>query len=54
MSISEDMTSGLCCQWCGIYFEKEHGYPVLCKDCYNDDIEASRDLELKKATHEEI
>jgi len=30
---ADDMIDGLCCSWCGIYFEKEHGYPVICNDC---------------------
>jgi len=35
MSIAQDMIDGLCCQLCGVYFEEEHGYPVVCEDCYN-------------------
>jgi len=26
--------TGFKCSACGIYFEKEHGYPVLCSYCY--------------------
>jgi len=33
--IAEDMTEGRCCQICGVYFEEEHGYPVLCETCYD-------------------
>ncbi len=33
-SIANDARVGLCCSECGVYFEAEHGYPVLCKGCY--------------------
>lgn len=32
--IADDMINGFCCSYCGIYFEEEHGFPVLCKSCY--------------------
>lgn len=35
--IATDMVSGYCCSHCNIYFESEHGYPVLCNSCYIDD-----------------
>lgn len=28
------IATGLKCSACGIYFNKEHGYPVLCDCCY--------------------
>ena len=31
----------MCCH-CGIFFEEPHGYPVLCKDCYNSETEEER------------
>ena len=34
MSLAEDKLDGLSCSWCGVYFEGEHGYPVLCRDCW--------------------
>lgn len=42
--ITEDMLDGTCCQLCGQYFQNSnnpnktytHGYPVLCKECYDD------------------
>jgi hypothetical protein len=34
--IADDMIDGACCSLCGVYFEEEHGYPVLCTDCYED------------------
>jgi hypothetical protein len=34
--IADDMTDGLCCSECGIYFIREHGYPVLCSGCHTE------------------
>ena len=42
--IAGDMAIGLCCSWCGVYFEKAHEYPVVCKDC----AEGKRDEKLLK------
>ncbi len=39
MSIAEDVVNGLSCSWCGVYFEDEHGYPVLCLSCWEDAID---------------
>lgn len=33
--IADDMTSGACCEECGIYFRKAHGYPVRCNHCWS-------------------
>ncbi len=33
---AEDIYLGHCCQDCNTYFVREHGYPVLCRDCYKD------------------
>jgi len=46
--IADDMLSGLCCSLCGIYFEDEHGYPVVCEDCWESD------CGYPKATEEEL
>ena len=32
--LADDAISGHCCSWCGIYFDGEHGYPVVCKECF--------------------
>lgn len=32
--LASDITKGLSCQCCGIYFEKAHGFPVYCKECF--------------------
>ncbi len=34
--IADDMVSGACCSRCSCYFEKEHGYPVLCVKCWRE------------------
>jgi hypothetical protein len=31
---ADDLISGRACSWCGVYFEEEHGYPVLCDSCF--------------------
>jgi len=40
--IADDMVAGLTCSHCGIYFAAEHGYPVLCKDCYRHETRKER------------
>jgi len=35
MSVADDIIDGWCCQLCGVYFEEEHGYPVVCESCYD-------------------
>jgi NMD protein affecting ribosome stability and mRNA decay len=43
--IADDMIEGACCSQCGIYFEEDHGYPVLCEDCFvSDDGESGTPL----------
>ena len=37
--IADDMISGACCSLCGMYFVEDHGYPVVCPDCYQDALE---------------
>lgn len=34
-SIADDIEVGKQCSECGVMFEKEHGYPVVCTDCFN-------------------
>ena len=34
--IANDMMMGHCCSFCSTYFKAEHGYPVLCIQCYID------------------
>ena len=42
--IADDMIEGRCCALCGQYFKNpkkneiyEHGYPVTCWDCWEED-----------------
>ena len=32
--LADDLMEGRCCEWCGIYFEADHGYPVICRGCF--------------------
>lgn len=41
--ISDDVVNGLCCSHCGIYFEEEHGFPVLCESCFDSETEEEKD-----------
>ena len=34
--IANDYIEGACCSGCMCYFEEEHGYPVLCKACWDE------------------
>lgn len=34
--IADDMLSGFQCSLCGLFFSGEHGYPVVCNDCWHD------------------
>ena len=44
--LAEDLINGFSCSWCGIYFEEEHGYPVICMSCANSnrDILKAQDI----------
>ena len=49
--IAEDMMDGLSCSECGVYFESDHGHPVLCHDCFKD---CQGDPPLPEATNREL
>jgi hypothetical protein len=51
--IADDMVNGVSCSHCGTYFKKEHGYPVLCKDCWAHADKDDRKVH-QKAIHPEI
>ena len=51
--VADDMIEGVSCSLCGIYFEEEHGYPVVCKRCWRDLKPRERD-EYQKAIHREL
>lgn len=46
--IADDMIEGWSCSECDVYFTKEHGYPVLCKSCHenNSDLPVAINPEL--------
>jgi hypothetical protein len=50
--IADDMVNGFQCSHCGVCFEREHGYPVLCHDCYDGKTAAER-AGLQRATEAE-
>ncbi len=37
--LAQDKISGLSCSRCGVYFEDEHGFPVLCDSCWKEAID---------------
>lgn len=47
---TEALVEGSTCSYgCGAYFEKPHGYPVICNRCYNKDkVQAKRDGYISK------
>ena len=61
MSIANDKVAGLSCFWCGVYFEEENGYPVLCGSCWNEALKRSKNYKiimhkygLQQAIHSEL
>lgn len=48
-----DMLDGACCELCGVYFEEEHGHPVVCKSCYDELNEIEKNM-YTLATNEEL
>ncbi len=52
--IAEDMVEGFMCP-CGVYFEKAHGYPVLCRTCWEDSTPQERaESGVQRATEKEL
>lgn len=51
--IADDVIAGFQCSHCGVCFKAEHSYPVLCKDCFEDETPAER-AGLPKAIEKEI
>ena len=52
---SDDAVVGLNCSWCGIYFVKEHGFPVVCKSCWKKATpKYHKDAGVQIATHKEL
>ena len=40
--IADDIIAGFQCSHCGVCFEGEHGWPVLCNSCYYGETEEER------------
>ena len=34
--IADMIIDGGMCEWCGACFRQDHGYPVVCWDCWKD------------------
>lgn len=53
--IAEDVACGFQCSECGICFERVHGHPVLCHDCFDTSVdEMGRKPEIPRATQPEM
>ena len=37
--IAEAMINGEMCSWCGVYFEQANEFPVLCEDCFQEELD---------------
>jgi hypothetical protein len=40
--MADDAIYGFACSHCGVYFVAEHGYPVLCRECYEKETPEER------------
>lgn len=47
--IADDIIDGFSCSWCGVYFVEEHGYPVICKDCYENSTKQEKKIRITKS-----
>ena len=54
--VAEDYADGSCCSWCGQYFKQKdsrdihtHEYPVLCKECYDENPKGAKKAGLQRA-----
>jgi hypothetical protein len=52
--IADDITIGKQCSYCGVMFEKPHGFPVQCIECDNEDLEDGFTPDVPRATEQEI
>ena len=52
--IADDMINGHSCSWCDVYFREEHGYPVVCNSCAEDESNKSLlESGVQRAIYEE-
>lgn len=53
--IADDVVSGRMCSTCGTMFQREHGYPVQCNDCWkHTSPEDRKTMGVSRAMHKEI
>jgi hypothetical protein len=48
--IADMLINGEQCSHCGVCFHGEHGYPVLCRDCFKDDMQGRKKRVKMKRT----
>ena len=34
--LADDKINGDSCEWCGVYFKRAHGHPVVCNSCWEN------------------
>lgn len=51
--MAEDVIEGACCAYCNTYFDEEHGYPVLCMECWRSATSKEKE-EYREATEREM
>ena len=51
--VADDMIEGNSCSHCGTYFEDSHGFPVLCRNCFDTETPEER-ADIPRATEKEI
>ena len=51
--IADSVLDGACCEWCGVFFAKEHGHPVVCTACWTNS-SASERAGHQRATEAEL
>ncbi len=39
---TQTVLDGACCEWCGVFFVQEHGFPVLCEACWQNSDKVER------------
>lgn len=55
--IADMIVNGEMCSHCGICFEEEHGYPVLCDNCFKEqqaDKTINKKDRIQKHQHPEL
>ena len=52
--LAEDMVEGRSCSMCGVYFVKSHGFPVICTDCFLEEIKSEEGSDTPVATEKEL